>query len=49
VVPFHAHMPDVGEHIEGSGLSVVSAAPWSWPWRFSLTQRVEFVPAPGDP
>jgi SAM-dependent methyltransferase len=48
VVPFHAHMPDVGEHIEGSGLSVVSAAPWSWPWRFSLTQRVELVRAPGD-
>jgi hypothetical protein len=49
VVPLHAHVPDVVEHSEGSGLSVVSAAPWRWPWRFSFTQRVELVPEPGDP
>jgi SAM-dependent methyltransferase len=45
VVPVHAHVPDVTEHVEGSGLSVASAAPWRWPWMLRLTQRVELVPA----
>jgi len=45
VVPVHAHVPDVTEHIEGSGLSVASAAPWRWPWILPLTHRVELVSA----
>ncbi|MGZ4136745.1 MAG: class I SAM-dependent methyltransferase [Actinomycetota bacterium] len=45
VVPFHAHVPDVVEQVEGSGLRVASAAPWRWPWMLRLTQRVELVPA----
>jgi SAM-dependent methyltransferase len=49
VVPLHAHVPDIVEHSEESGLSVASAAPWRWPWRISFTERVELVRAPGDP
>jgi SAM-dependent methyltransferase len=45
VVPLHAHVPDVVEHVEGSGLSVASATPWRWPWMVRLTQRVELVRA----
>jgi SAM-dependent methyltransferase len=42
-VPFHRHVPDPVEHADGSPLRVVRATPWRWPWRFSLTQRVELV------
>lgn len=43
VVPFHAHVPDPVDHVEGASLRVVDAAPWRWPFRFTLTQRVELV------
>jgi SAM-dependent methyltransferase len=43
VVPFHAHLPDPVDHTQGSPLRVVSATRWRWPWRFSLTQRIELV------
>ncbi len=45
VVPFHAHMPDPVDQTEGSALRLVSATRWRWPWRFSLTQRIELVRA----
>jgi len=47
--PRHAHMPDPVEHAHGSQLRVVNAAPWRWPWRFDLTQRIELVRADGSP
>jgi len=46
--PRHAHMPDPVEHAHGSQLRVVHATPWRWPWRFSLTQRIELVRADGS-
>ena len=47
--PRHAHMPDPGEHTRSSPLRVVNATPWSWPWRFALTQRIELARADGSP
>ncbi len=44
-VPFHPHMPDPLEHTHGGALRVASAAPWRWPWRLRLTQRIELVRA----
>ena len=46
--PFHGDMPDPVEHTHGAPLRVVGATSWRWPWRFSLTQRIELVSA-GDP
>jgi SAM-dependent methyltransferase len=43
--PRHAHIPDPVHHIRGSRLRVVKATPWSWPWRFQLTQRIELARA----
>jgi SAM-dependent methyltransferase len=47
--PRHAHLPDPVEHAHGTPLRLVSAAPWRWPWRFALTQRIELVRADGAP
>jgi SAM-dependent methyltransferase len=48
--PGHAHIPDPVDHTRGSRLRVVKATPWSWPWRFQLTQRIELTSAqPGAP
>jgi SAM-dependent methyltransferase len=47
--PRHAHLPDPVDHGHGSRLGVVKATPWSWPWRFQLTQRIELVRADGSP
>ena len=41
--PRHAHMPDPVEHARGSQLRVINATPWRWPWRVSLSQRIELV------
>jgi SAM-dependent methyltransferase len=41
--PRHAHIPDPVDHTRGSRLRVVKATPWSWPWRFQLTQRMELA------
>jgi SAM-dependent methyltransferase len=49
VVPFHRHVPDPVEHAHGSPLRVVDATPWRWPWRFTLTQRIELIRADGSP
>jgi SAM-dependent methyltransferase len=43
--PRHAHMPDPVEHTHGTPLRVLSMTPWHWPWRFTLTQRIELVRA----
>jgi len=43
VPPFHPHLPDPVQHARGTPLRVASAKPWRWPWRFSLTQRIELV------
>lgn len=49
IVPFHRHVPDPVEHARGSSLALVSATPWAWPWRLTLTQRVELIRAVGVP
>jgi len=49
VWPLHAHPPDPVEHAHGSLLRVVSTIPWRWPWRFTLTRRIELVRADGSP
>ena len=49
IVPFHGHVPDPLEHTHGSSLRVVNAAPWRWPWKFAITQRIELVRADGSP
>jgi SAM-dependent methyltransferase len=46
--PRHAHLPDPVQHARSSGLRVISATPWRWPWRFQLTQRIELVGADGS-
>jgi SAM-dependent methyltransferase len=43
--PRHAHIPDLVDHTRGSRLRVAKATPWSWPWRFQLTQRMELARA----
>jgi SAM-dependent methyltransferase len=43
--PRHAHLPDPVDHARGAPLRVVKATPWSWPWRFQLTQRIELARA----
>jgi SAM-dependent methyltransferase len=47
--PRHAHLPDPVDHTRRSPLRVVNATPWRWPWRFSLTQRIELVRADESP
>jgi SAM-dependent methyltransferase len=47
--PRHAHLPDPVEHARGSPLRVVNIMPWRWPWRASLSQRIELVRADGPP
>jgi SAM-dependent methyltransferase len=43
--PRHAHIPDPVDHTPSSRLRVVKATPWSWPWKFQLTQRIELARA----
>jgi SAM-dependent methyltransferase len=43
-VPLHSGMPDPVERVHDSALRVLSAVPWRWPWRFSMSQRIELVP-----
>jgi SAM-dependent methyltransferase len=40
---FHAHAPDPVEQVRGSALAIVSARRWRWPWRFTLSQRLELT------
>jgi len=48
--PLHWHIPDPVKHAQGSPLQIVGTTLWRWPWKLSLTQRVELArPAePGD-
>jgi SAM-dependent methyltransferase len=41
----HDHIPDPTYHSQGLPLRVVDSTPWRWPWRFTLTQRMELVRA----
>jgi len=43
VWPLHRRIPDPVEHAQGSPLQIVEATPWRWPWKLSLTQRVELA------
>jgi SAM-dependent methyltransferase len=43
IVPFHRHVPDPTGAIRASGLRVASAAPWPWPGRLRLLERLELV------
>jgi SAM-dependent methyltransferase len=45
--PRHAHIPDPVEHARGGPLRVAGAAPWRWPWRLKLAQRIDLVRAEG--
>jgi SAM-dependent methyltransferase len=47
--PRHAHIPDPVDHTRGSPLGVVNVTPWRWPWRFTLTQRIELARADRSP
>jgi SAM-dependent methyltransferase len=40
---FHGHVPDPTAALNAGDMRVVSARPWHWPWRFSLTQRIELL------
>ncbi len=40
---FHGHVPDPTEALHASDMRLISARPWRWPWRFSLSQRIELV------
>ena len=42
-IPLHPRMPDPVEALEGGPLEVLDARPWRWPWRFSLTRRIELA------
>jgi ubiquinone/menaquinone biosynthesis C-methylase UbiE len=44
-VPLRGDLPDLVEHTHGAPLRVVSVTSWRWPWRFSLTQRIELARA----
>ena len=44
-VPLHGDLPDPVEHMKSSPLRVVNVTSWRWPWRFSLTQRIELARA----
>ena len=47
--PRHAHIPDPVDHTRGSPLGVVNVTPWRWPWRLTLTQRIELARADRSP
>jgi SAM-dependent methyltransferase len=47
--PRHAHIPNPVDHTRGSPLGVVNVTPWRWPWRFTLTQRIELARADRSP
>jgi ubiquinone/menaquinone biosynthesis C-methylase UbiE len=48
-LPFHERLPDPVERAHGSSLQVVSARPWRWPWRLTLTRRIELTHAARAP
>ncbi|HYL39916.1 MAG TPA: class I SAM-dependent methyltransferase [Candidatus Binatus sp.] len=42
-LPLHPGLPEPRRRFDGAGVREVSAMPWRWPWRFRLTERVEFI------
>lgn len=40
---FHMHAPDPVALVQGSALRLVQAMPWRWPWRLSLSMRLELA------
>jgi SAM-dependent methyltransferase len=40
---FHGHAPDPTELVRGSPLRLVTVRPWHWPWRLTLSQRLELA------
>jgi len=44
-VPLHGRLPAPVERAHSSSLRVVSATPWRWPWRLTLTRRIELTRA----
>ena len=40
---FHANAPDPTAPVHGSALQLVDERPWRWPWRFSLSRRLELA------
>lgn len=48
-VPLHGRLPDPVERARGSSLRVMSATPWRWPWRLTLTRRIEMIRAEHAP
>ena len=42
-LPFHRNLPDPIARAQRTALRVMSSAPWRWPWRLSLAQRVELM------
>jgi SAM-dependent methyltransferase len=49
LVPLHGRLPDPVERTHASSVRVVSATSWRWPWRVSLTQRIELTHAEDAP
>lgn len=49
ILRLHLHAPDALEIAARSPLRVVGAAPWQWPWRLRLSQRMELARADAPP
>jgi SAM-dependent methyltransferase len=48
-VPLHGRLPDPVEPVHDSPLQVARATPWRWPWRLTLTRRIELIHAARAP
>jgi SAM-dependent methyltransferase len=44
-IPLHGSLPDPVEQVRDSSLVMASTSHWRWPWRFTLTKRIELVRA----
>lgn len=44
-LPLHRDVPDPALYTTESKLRLLQARPWRWPWRFTLTQRIELANA----
>lgn len=40
---FHGDVPDPATHLHDTPLKLVGVTPWRWPWRITLSQRIELV------
>jgi len=39
----HSRMPDPATHVHAAPMRVISVEPWRWPWRFTVSQRLELA------